>query len=133
MMAVYLQFPHSYSDQTTTAITFRPNTPLVSAVHLVLPGEMRQSRPAGYTTASGNYLLVCTNSVTAEGTLRDDLHLIRFVKDPVAQIQARRLTMPFFIQSEFADERIPSVAVDDHLGVVYLSHERGYIFAIPFA
>jgi hypothetical protein len=63
------------------------------------------------------------------------LHLVHFVKDlPAASsIRVRRLTIPFFIESELISDKIYSVAVDDHLGVVYLTHERGYIFAVPFA
>jgi hypothetical protein len=77
---------------------------------------------------SGNYLLVCISAAVLhdEDLERENLqiYLIRFVKGPPASIQARRLPIPWFIDS---------IALDDHLGVLYLTSLRGFVFAVPFA
>jgi myo-inositol-hexaphosphate 3-phosphohydrolase len=61
------------------------------------------------------------------------LNLIHFVKGPPASIQVRQLPIPSSIRSELELDEIHSIAVDDHLGVLYLANQDGFIFAVPFA
>ena len=137
LVALYLKYPEWYADPTTTTVMFQPDvfttfTPSQTP-GLVLLGEARGFRPSAFCTASGNYMLLCLDQGTDEAHEHGGhpkLHLVRFVKDPVS-IQVRPLEMPFFIDAQL--DGIHSMAVDDHLGVVYLSHERGYIFAVPYA
>jgi hypothetical protein len=100
--------------------------------------------PYSFSTDSGNYLLLCTEPTNNDDHDDDDeieedvyvqpeFHLVHFMKGPPASITVRQLKMPDFIESELLQNRIQSMIVDDHLGVVYLTCEGGYISTIPFA
>jgi hypothetical protein len=135
LAALYVKYPEWYADPTTTTVMFQPDifttfTPSQTS-DLVLLGEVRSARPSPFCTASGNYMLLWLDQgMEEEHDGHPKLHLVHFVKDPVS-IQVRPLEMPFFVDAQL--DGIHSMAVDDHLGVVYLSHERGYIFAVPYA
>jgi hypothetical protein len=141
---VHTTIPDTIDVPATTNFLFHPD--IFTSFHasdtlrLVLPGEACESDtdpPGGFSTYSGNYLLVCISTAVLhdEDLERENLqiYLIRFVKGPPASIQARRLPIPVFIESELESENIDSIALDDHLGVLYLTSLRGFIFAVPFA
>ena len=135
LVNLYLKYPDGYGYPITTTVMFQPDvfTTFIGyeMPSLELTGEVRPTRPSVFCTASGNYMLLWLDQeVQEEDVQHPKLHLVRFVKDPVS-IQVRPLEMPFFVDAQL--DGIHSMAVDDHLGVVYLSHERGYIFAVPYA
>lgn len=56
------------------------------------------------------------------------LSLLHFQDEP-RSVQAHELELPFYITLD----QIYAIALDERLGVVYLSHVSGYLFAIPYA
>jgi hypothetical protein len=131
---------YRYANPTTTTIIFQPDIftsfRSTDTLRLVFPGEVHRTHSHGFSTYSGNYLLLCISSQDEQDDYMQypdlTLHLVHFVKDPPS-IQVRQLTMPHSVESELSFFRIHSMAVDDHLGVVYLTHKDGCIFAVPFA
>jgi hypothetical protein len=103
-------------------------------LHLLLTGTVCNADAHEFSTHSGNYLLVYISSAEEDQSLQGknpQLNLIHFVKGPPASIQVRRL--PISIQSELESDDTHSIAVDDHLGVLYLADQDGFIHAVPFA
>jgi hypothetical protein len=138
LAGLFITYPRSYSDPPTTTILFQPSLFTYfnpsSTSRLVLPGEVRLYRPQPFSTPSGNYMLLCVDASLEEFCQDKDvaskLHLVHFTNEPPS-LEVRQLEMPFFINPEM--DSIHSMAVDDHLGVVYLAHDEGYIFSVPFA
>ena len=130
----YVRYPSSYAEPITTTFCFQPTCATFGQeplnTHLTLVGEACSSEPSLFFTPSGNYMVLvmdCAGDADS-GDISTKLQLVQFAKDPPA-IHIRQLEMPFFIDLN----EIHSIALDDHLGVVYLSHLRGFIFAVPFA
>jgi hypothetical protein len=124
----------------TTYILFHPD--IYTAFHpsdtvrLLLPHEPRRHNPHEFSTLSGNYLLYCISAASQDDPMvgkNPQITLIQFVRGPLASIRVRQLPIPHVIWSELEADEINSIAFDDHLGVLYLTNEKGYIFAVPFA
>jgi len=81
------------------------------------------------STQSGNYKAVIVVEDVPEPRSRAALHLLRFEGDLESpSVQDRPLELPSSIDLL----KIYSIAIDDRRGVIYLSHESGQLFTIPY-
>ena len=83
------------------------------------------------SSPSGAYTVIAldlTGNVSDESDMFAILQLLHFTNDP-PNIQPCQLELPFFIDLN----DICSIALDERRGIVYLSHARGYLFAVPYA
>jgi hypothetical protein len=138
LSATDLLFPAQFDYPVTTSIQFLPamyeNSPIDSsplvfdrvAVHLTVNGSPF-SRPDMAASQSGACMVSACHPDPFEEEQTIRFHLIRYRKDPAA-IDARILELPSFITLGEA----PSLAIDDHRGVVFLLVEE-YLFALPYA
>jgi hypothetical protein len=139
LTAVHATIPDTFAIPATIHILFQPDIytafrPSSDTLRLVLPGEAREENV--FSTHSGNCILVCILTAPQDESLEGanpQLHIIRFAKGPPASIRVRRLPIPVFVESELEADKICSMAVDDHLGVLYMTNEQGFIFGVPYA
>ncbi|RDB15202.1 hypothetical protein Hypma_004821 [Hypsizygus marmoreus] len=89
--------------------------------------ESRTSPWLVATSQSGTYAAVVVNREVGPNAL-PTLFLIEYDSDPL-KIESRQLELPFFINLD----QIYAIAIDESLGVIYLSHALGHLFAVPYA
>jgi len=77
---------------------------------------------------SGTYSVVVMKRMTDGVDLTFTLLLLQYDMK-TSKIQTRQLDLPFYINLN----KIYSVAIEERYGVVYLSHTRGHLFAVPYA
>lgn len=80
------------------------------------------------TSPSGTYSLVVVKQVTDGVDLAFRLLLLQYDSES-PNIKTRELDVPFYINLD----DIYSVAIEERYGVIYLSHTRGHLFALPYA
>jgi len=81
------------------------------------------------STQSGNYKAVITVDDFTEDLSSPALYLLKFDGDLESpSVQARRLELLSCIDLL----KIYAIAIDDRRGVIYLSHETGCLFTIPY-
>jgi hypothetical protein len=132
LVAGCVRYPSWYAVPVASDFWFHPavtvsGTAPVTA-RLTLVGEVRPLQPNLFFTPSGHYMVVFVNEVDGED-ISTKIQLVHFVRDPVVAIRVCQPEIPFFVDMN----EIHSIALDDHLGVIYISYLRGYIFAVPFA
>lgn len=81
-------------------------------------------------SASGRYTAMVfeSNELGSFDPLSLHLQLLEFVQSP-PEVRCKELEVPCFIDLE----KVYSLGLDEHYGVIYLSDCRGTLFALPYA
>lgn len=131
---------HDVSQLTfTTLISFHPINGLPSprsdsVSELILNGPIAKHPLSALSpwliasSSSGMYTAVILDMSYTSSPDGHQLYLVRFAHDPPG-ITSCQLTVPFYINLE----QIYSLGMDERCGVLYLSHFKGHLFALPFA
>jgi len=81
------------------------------------------------STQSGNYKALITVDNAPEPRSRAALHLLQFDGDSESpSVHDRQLELPSYIDLL----EVYAIAMDERRGVIYLSHESGHLFTIPY-